>query len=124
MDRIRSHSTSRNLPAEKQTTQPITAQESFAQPAAEKLHESFNLACERDLRSNVSRMRLYLEDDRTVSVLVGHVIDRIMDEYAGFRDVVSSMYSGDLKGVLFSPTGLRERLKTICEEKGPESGSA
>lgn len=62
-------------------------------------------------------MRLYLEDDRTVSVLLGHAMDRIVDEYTEFREVVWGMYEGKLRDVLFSVGGLREKLQLICDEK-------
>lgn len=42
----------------------------------------------------MARLRLYLEDDRTVGILVGHVMDRIVDEYAALREVVWNMYMG------------------------------
>jgi conserved oligomeric Golgi complex subunit 3 len=64
-----------------------------------------------------------LEDDRTVGVLVGHVMDRIVDEYAGFREVVWNMYMGGLRDVLFSTPTLRENLKRICEEEVASSSS-
>ncbi|KZP22300.1 Sec34-domain-containing protein [Athelia psychrophila] len=91
-------------------------QETFTEDSARKLHEDFYLACERDLRSNVSRLRLYLEDDRTVGVLLGHVMDRIVDEYAEYREVVWKFYAGALREVLFNTPVLRANLRGICEE--------
>ena len=34
------------------------------------MDETFKMGCHRDLRASVARMRLYLEDDRTVLVLL------------------------------------------------------
>lgn len=96
------------------TPKPNT--DTFTQEAAQKLHEDFYLACERDLRSNVARLRLYLEDDRTVGVLVGHVMDRIVDEYSDYREVVWKFYAGALREVLFSTPVVRANLKAVCEE--------
>jgi hypothetical protein len=87
------------------------------------LHGDFYLACERDLRADVARLRLFLEDDRTVGVLVGHVMDRIVDDYANFREVVWNMYMGALRDVLFSTLALRENLKAICQEEVVGSSS-
>jgi hypothetical protein len=70
------------------------------------------------MRSSVARLRLYLEDDRTVRVLVEHIQDRIMDAYAAYREVVWGMYAGALRekeGIL-SPVGLREVLRDVCRE--------
>lgn len=72
----------------------------------------------------MSRLRLYLEDDRTVSVLLGHVMDRIVDDYSGFREMVWSMYSGDLREKLLGIGEMRENLKRICQEKIEGSSSA
>ncbi|OBZ70968.1 Conserved oligomeric Golgi complex subunit 3 [Grifola frondosa] len=72
----------------------------------------------RDLRAAVARLRLYLEDDRTVGVLVRHVQDRIVDECAEFRAVVWDMYAGALRTELGSEDGVRAMLIEICEEHG------
>ncbi|KAJ7252598.1 Sec34-like family-domain-containing protein [Mycena rebaudengoi] len=91
---------------------PLTAQAAFQQPAAEELERAFRAACERDLRAHAARLRLYLEDDRTVAVLLQHIQDRIVDGYAVFRDVVWNMYAGGMRAGVLSSTGLRELLKT------------
>jgi hypothetical protein len=56
-------------------------------------------------------MKFYLEDGRTVGVLVGHIQDRIVEVYEAFRDV--SWYAS--RGAMLSSPGLREMLKKICE---------
>ncbi|KAJ6608410.1 hypothetical protein B0H10DRAFT_2067888 [Mycena sp. CBHHK59/15] len=97
---------------------PLTAQPAFRQPAAEELERAFRAACERDLRAHAARLRLYLEDDRTVGVLLQHIQDRVVDEYAVFRDVVWNMYAGGMRAGVLSSTGLRELLKTVCADDG------
>ena len=57
----------------------LAAQEWATQPAAEAIDAAFRAACERDLRSASARLRLYLEDDRTVRVLVDHVQARVLE---------------------------------------------
>lgn len=89
-------------------------EQDWAQQAiAENLHRGFVDACERDLRSFVMKLRLYLEDDRTVSVLVTHIEEAIIDDYLAFRDVVWNMYAGAMKAVVFSQHSLRDYLKSI-----------
>jgi hypothetical protein len=97
---------------------PLAEQDWASRSAAETLNLHFREACERDMRSSVARLRLYLEDDRTVRVLVEHIQDRIMDAYAAYREVVWGMYAGALRekeGIL-SPVGLREVLRDVCRE--------
>jgi hypothetical protein len=96
---------------------PLVAQEWSQQPAAEELDQKFREACEGELQANVARLRLYLEDNRTVGVLVDHVQDRLMDEYAAFRDLVSNMYAGALREVVLTPSALRAVLVRVCGEK-------
>jgi conserved oligomeric Golgi complex subunit 3 len=86
-------------------------------PAAavvEELDQNFRLSCHRDLRAAVTKMRLYLEDDRTVNVLLSHVQDKIVDEYIEFRHTVAEG-SGDATSL--SVQGLKEMLQRICKEE-------
>ncbi|KAJ7111549.1 Sec34-like family-domain-containing protein [Mycena crocata] len=114
IDQIDAHNTRR---AQDTEAAPLTAQTAFQQPAAEALEHAFRAACERDLRGQAARLRLYLEDDRTVGVLLQHIQDRIVDEYATFRDVVWNMYAGGMRGMVLSSTGVRELLQRVCSEE-------
>ncbi|KAG1900550.1 Sec34-like family-domain-containing protein [Suillus fuscotomentosus] len=94
---------------------PLLTEQEWAKHAiAENLHQVFIEACERDLRSFVTKLRLYLEDDRTVSVLVTHIEEAIIDAYLKFRNIVWNMYAGAMKTVVFSQDGLRDYLKSVC----------
>jgi conserved oligomeric Golgi complex subunit 3 len=83
----------------------------------------FRNACERELRAKAVRLRLYLEDSRTVGVLVQHVQERIMEEYDIFREVVGGMYAGVLREVVFSRVELRKVLLEVCGEGDGVGGS-
>jgi len=117
VSRIQDQTTDRRSPGDQQ---PLAAQSWAQQPAVEALEKSFRVACERDLRASIARMRLYLEDDRTVGLLVGHIQDRIVEDYEGYRDVSWSIFAGNLGGVTLPSAGLRGLLKGICED-APES---
>jgi len=81
------------------------------------LNLRFREACERNLRSDVNRLRLYLEDQRTVHVLLDHVQERVMHVYAGYRDLVMMMGGSSKSGQdVLSVTLLRELLKEVCGE--------
>ncbi|KAH7911024.1 Sec34-like family-domain-containing protein [Hygrophoropsis aurantiaca] len=114
VDRIRIHNSARAALADRDAPL-LTEQEWAQQSAAEDLNTKFAEALERDLRSSVTRMRLYLEDDRTVSVLVTHIEEAIVDDYMGFRDVVWNMYAGGMKSTVFSLQDLRANLRNICQ---------
>ncbi|TFK53805.1 Sec34-domain-containing protein [Heliocybe sulcata] len=89
-----------------------------AENVASETQREFHLACHRDLRAGVARMRLYLEDQETVGVLVGHATDRITDEYAEFRGIVWGLYAGALREELMAMDKLKVMLREICEDKG------
>ena len=80
------------------------------------LDEAFKLGCHRDLRASVARMRLYLEDDRTVLVLLSHVQEKIIDEYVDFKQAASERSKGS-EASLMSVEELKEFLKSICEDE-------
>ena len=92
--------------------------------AALALGVAFNETCHRDLRSAVARLRLYLEDDRTVSVLVKHAQEKIVDEYSEFRTVVWGEYGDRLRGEVMKDDGLRAFLQEVCGEGSPSGQAA
>jgi hypothetical protein len=82
------------------------------------LNLQFRETCERDLRSDANRLRLYLEDQRTVHVLLDHVQERVMEVYAGYRDMVMMIGGPNNSGQkdVLSATLLRELLREVCGE--------
>lgn len=114
MDRVRAFNSTRVALSSGQQAPLLTEQDWATKGIAEDLHRGFAEACTRDLRSFVTKLRLYLEDDRTVSVLVTHIEEAIIDDYVAFRDIVWNMYAGAMKAVVFSQDGLRNYLKSIC----------
>ena len=83
------------------------------------LNLQFRETCERDLRSDVNRLRLYLEDQRTVHVLLDHIQERVMEVYAGYRDLVMTMMMGGPSNSgqdVLNVTLLRELLREVCGE--------
>lgn len=104
-------------PASEGERDPLTTQGWAQHSAAEELERKFREACEQHLRISVVRLRLYLEDDRTVGVLVQHIQDRIVDGYSAFRDAVWNMYAGAMREAVLPSTGLRVILRAVCEEE-------
>ena len=80
------------------------------------LDEAFKMGCHRDLRASVARMKLYLEDDRTVLVLLSHVQEKIIDEYVDFKQAASERSKGS-EASLMSTQELKDFLKSICEDE-------
>jgi len=117
VDHIHEHNASRlTAPSSDQLPQ-LAALEWAQQPAAEALDSAFRSACQSELRANITRLRLYLEDGRTVGVLVEHVKDRVADEYAAFREIIWNMYAGALREGVLDERALREMLRGVCDEE-------
>jgi len=77
------------------------------------LDNGFRTGCQRDLQGAVLKLRLYLEDERTVDVLVGHVRSRLEDQYSSFRTVVGGKgMSGH--NSLMSSTELQSFMTELC----------
>ncbi|KAL4078302.1 Sec34-like family-domain-containing protein [Scleroderma yunnanense] len=116
VDRVHAFNASRSVSLHPNQPSPLLTEQPWArQPIAEELHRKFVEACERDLRIFVTKLKLYLEDSRTVAVLLTHVKDAVVDGYMVFHDTVWSMYAGMLKGVVFSEESLKERVGMICD---------
>ncbi|EMD33046.1 hypothetical protein CERSUDRAFT_160557 [Gelatoporia subvermispora B] len=79
------------------------------------LFEQFRGACEHTLREHVVRMRLYLEDARTVGVLLGHAQERVLDEYLEFR-VLAREAQPEQAGRLATEEEVKTLLRSACEE--------
>lgn len=94
---------------------PMNANQQTTSEHIVSLDENFKVGCHRDLRASVARMRLYLEDDKTVLVLLSHVQEKIIDEYVDFRQAVGERSKGSEAG-LMSIQELKDFLKTICED--------
>ncbi|KAI0088101.1 Sec34-domain-containing protein [Irpex rosettiformis] len=75
----------------------------------------FSVACHRDLRVAVAKLGLYLEDDRTVAVLVKHTQERIVDEYMEFRRAVWGAAVGkEAQTGIMNEDAVRALLSEVC----------
>lgn len=84
-------------------------------PPPQEVVSAFTEACHRDLRAAVMKMRLYLEDDRTVAVLVKHAQERIVDEYLEFRrEVWSATVGTEAQSGILSEDAVRSLLVDVC----------
>ncbi len=88
------------------------------------LDEAFRAGCASDLRSSLTRVRLYVSEARTAAVLVQHAVDRVEDAYGAFRLAarqVGARVAGE--NGLMDDEALKSMLKDVCGEEGNEVGS-
>jgi len=89
------------------------------------LDESFREACVRNLRGSLARVRLYVPDARTASVLVQHAVGRVEDAYSAFRLAarqVGTRVGGGENG-LMDDERLKGLLNGVCGEEVDGTGS-
>ncbi|KAF9559048.1 Sec34-domain-containing protein [Agrocybe pediades] len=81
------------------------------------LHLHFLEAVQRDLRSGVARIRLYLSDERTVRVLLEHVVERVASAYDRWGEAVGRLPPAALASTgnveVLSPARLKEVLRDV-----------
>ncbi|THH31401.1 hypothetical protein EUX98_g2790 [Antrodiella citrinella] len=99
--------------------QSLNGQPWATQEAITSVLTAFQESCHRDLHVNVARLRLYLEDDRTVSVLLRHVQDRVVDEYIEFKMTIMRELGTGLRGDIGSEEAVRLLLQDVCDSGEP-----
>lgn len=96
----------------------LSSQEWASLQAAESLDDTFRASCERDLRSAAARVALYLEEPRTVSVILAHVRERVAGDYVGFADAARGVYGLRVGGKLMNTQECAAVLRRACEVEG------
>ncbi|KDR66382.1 hypothetical protein GALMADRAFT_259460 [Galerina marginata CBS 339.88] len=112
---------------------PALSPQTQTQTDLPTLHLRFLEALQRDLRSGVARIRLYLSEERTVRVLLEHVVERVMGAYERWGEAVgvgvggaagtgASARRGKGEGEgemeVLSSARLREILRDVCGDSG------
>jgi hypothetical protein len=85
--------------------------------AAPAVHLRFREAVQRDLRGHVARVQLYLEDGRTVKILLEHVMERIANAYERWGEAVARLAVGAASWQaeldVLSPARLKAMLRDV-----------
>ena len=92
------------------TTTAPTVQ--FTQEQALAANATFKEACEREVKAWSSRVKIYLEDERTAGVLSTAVQNRITGEYALFRGLLGGRYGGEVLRSAYSEGELLSWLRS------------
>jgi len=82
------------------------------------LDDAFRSACARDLRASMSRIRLYVPEVRTASILVQHARGRVQDAYSAFRLAARQVGArvGPGQNGLLDDEALEKMLQEVCGE--------
>lgn len=73
-----------------------------------------------NLKDSISRIRLYVEDQRTAEVLIGHVRERVEEGWEVFREgllqVRGESEKRDMNMGLMGEEEVRALLRDVCRE--------
>ncbi|KAL7281373.1 hypothetical protein ACG7TL_004683 [Trametes sanguinea] len=62
------------------------------------------------------KLRLYIEDERTVEVLLKHIQERIVDDWMYFREITCNMHNGATRNKTPTEDMIREMVVKACKE--------
>lgn len=99
------------------TERPAQLSPQALRDQAAALHLRFLEALQRDLRGSVARVRLYLEDERTVKILLEHVSERVASLYERWSDMSALLAQSAPMGTaveILSTARLKETLRDVC----------
>lgn len=96
----------------------FATQEWAALAAVEALDDAFRASCESALRAAAARVALYLEEPRTVSVLLAHVRERVTGDYANFAEVAKGLHGVKVSGKLMGSGECTALIRRACEVEG------
>ncbi|KAK4049565.1 Golgi transport complex subunit 3 [Microbotryomycetes sp. JL201] len=91
-------------------------QELSAQPWATpdkvlELYERFQDIFKKQVRETVDKLWLYLNDEKTVGVLLPPLLEEIVETYSTFFNLIRSEYSFDTSTSLAQPSSIKEALE-------------
>lgn len=87
-----------------------------------KLHDAFTAegqGMEQGMREMISKMKLYLDNEATVAVLIPPTQSEILEHYTTFYNLIRSEYDFSTANALTPPVRIGERLKAIAGTKSP-----
>lgn len=71
---------------------------------------------ERETNEVVVRLQLYIEDERTVEVLVKHIQELIVDHWMYWRETTWNLYNGEIRDKIPTEEMFREIVVRGCRE--------
>ncbi|CDO75690.1 hypothetical protein BN946_scf184585.g3 [Trametes cinnabarina] len=71
---------------------------------------------ERDTNRAATQLRLYIEDERTIEVLLKHIQERIVDDWMYFREITCNMHNGATRDKTPTEEMIREMVVKACQE--------
>lgn len=78
-----------------------------------EVHEAVKVACEKKVPEWIDSLKLYLQDEATVKVLIPPLQSSLLDNYRAFYDVVRAEYEFTTYSNLTTPSAMHAVLKRL-----------
>lgn len=95
----------------------VTTQEWASSEEVMKLHDAFmaeGQGLEKGIREILEKMNIFLDEEKTVAVLIPPMLAEVLDHYTTFYDLVRSEYDYATANAMTPPARVRERLRAIA----------
>lgn len=92
------------------------SQDTLSAEGAFITEDEFYRSLEREIPVLASRLRLYLDDSGTVSVLLSHIQDKVVSEYITFRKTVERLPVPEGRSFASSQEGVRTTINTLTSQ--------
>jgi conserved oligomeric Golgi complex subunit 3 len=79
----------------------------------------FKASCNQEIAAWLARLQIYLEDDKTISILLAPLKTKIVQSYGSFRDLIRTEYPHEVVDGLLSPVDFWNFLDRLCTEGDP-----
>lgn len=86
---------------------------SITRDNAVDIDEEFSRSLKKELTEANTHLRLYLDGSGTVSILLSHIQDKIVDTYVAFRKAAEILPVQNQRGFITSPDGIRNFIRTL-----------
>jgi conserved oligomeric Golgi complex subunit 3 len=89
----------------------------FATPTnVMQVDKDFRASCNKEMTAWLARLQIYLEDSKTVSILVAPLKAKVVQSYGSFRDLVGTEFPHELVDDLPSPMDFWSFVDRLCTE--------
>lgn len=100
-----------NIGNSSRARQASTVQDTTTSKQAMEVNQEFKAVCEREVRQWAERVRLFLDDERTVAALCSPLERHIVETYALFRGLLAGRYGAELLEQAYTEHGLLNTLR-------------
>ncbi|KAF8578039.1 cis-golgi transport vesicle tethering complex subunit [Ramaria rubella] len=94
------------------------SEQDFATPTSVmQVDTDFKASCEKEVTTWLTRLRTYLEHDKTISLMMAPLQGKIVETYSSFRNLIGAEYPPEVVDRLLSPVDFWSFLNQLCSTR-------